>query len=67
MIVKLADHDVTDASSLRILTAGLDAGAQVATRFTAKARRKPRRSRSPNSRSRRNYSFRWELVCASAG
>jgi serine protease Do len=33
VIVRLADHDVTDSSALRIVTAGLDAGAQVPITF----------------------------------
>ena len=33
VIVKIADHDVADPAALRILTAGLDAGAQVPMTF----------------------------------
>ena len=33
VIVKLADHDVADTAALRILTAGLDVGAQVPMTF----------------------------------
>jgi serine protease Do len=33
VIVKIADHDIADTAALRILTAGLDAGAQVPMTF----------------------------------